>query len=76
MSKELKVDSELCVRCGQCVAVFPENFDFDPKSGASIPISNENLVEDMSAICPFGAISIEEAAPEVVENDEMEKEAA
>ena len=60
MSKELKVDQTMCIGCGQCVAMFPENFDFDAETGLSKPISNDNLVEDMTGICPVSAISITE----------------
>ena len=69
MSKELIVDKTSCIGCGQCIAMFPENFDFDPETSRSIPISQENLVDDMVDVCPVGAISISG------EVDEEEEEA-
>ena len=61
MNKELKVDNTMCIGCGQCVAMFPENFNFDPETGLSTAISNQNLVDDMVDICPVSAISIVES---------------
>ena len=60
MSKVLKVDDTMCIGCGQCVAAFPENFDFDEETGLSKAISSDNLVDDLPSICPVGAISISE----------------
>ena len=73
MSKELRVNGDECIQCGMCVASFDKNFDFDPNTGKSIPISNEDIIEGMVDICPVGAISIEEVA-EVIEFPNNNKE--
>lgn len=67
MSKTLKVDNTACIGCGQCVAMFPENFDFDSETGLSKAISNDNIVDEMTDICPVGAISVSES-----DNEEQE----
>ena len=57
---ELKVDDTKCIGCGACVASFPENFDFE--GNVSTAISSENATPDMTAVCPVGAITLEEGA--------------
>ena len=58
--KELFVNKEACIKCGACVAIDPEHFDFD-EDGLSNVISNDNNeTEDaLNAIssCPTSAIS-------------------
>ena len=62
------VDEKQCVGCGQCVSVFPDNFDFDPVSGLSVVISQDNIVDDIDTVCPLGAIKIVEDDNEVIED--------
>ena len=63
---KLEVDSNTCIRCGQCFAMFEENFKADDETGASTVISQENVVPEMVDICPVGAIK-------VIEEDENEE---
>ena len=57
----IKVDQTKCVGCGACVAIAPNNFDFDDE-GLSKVISSEVTEEVRDAVesSPFSAISIEE----------------
>ena len=59
--KKIKVNEEMCMGCGACVAIDGEHFDFN-ENGLSNVISNENLDSSSlnSAIesCPTGAISL------------------
>ena len=59
--KKIVVDKDLCMRCGACVGIDSEHFDFDEENFSNV-ISNENLEsEDLkNAIesCPVGAIKI------------------
>jgi len=57
----LKVN-ETCIGCGACVAIAPENFDYE--EGVSV-VTNETITESTrEAIdaCPVGAIEAEETA--------------
>ena len=70
--EKVKVDSDRCIRCGACVAIAQENFDYG-EDGESVVI-NEEVNDDVRQavdMCPVSAISIEE-----VEETEEEKEAA
>lgn len=59
--EKVKVDKEKCIGCGACVAVSPENFDFNDE-GLSIVINDEVNEKTIEAIelCPVFAISKEE----------------
>lgn len=59
--EKVKVDKEKCIGCGACVAVSPENFDFN-EEGLSIVINDEVNEKTIEAIelCPVFAISKEE----------------
>lgn len=64
--KKVCVDESKCIGCGACVAIAPENFDFNDE-GYSIVI-NENpneKVQDALEACPVFAISIEDSEIEV-----------
>lgn len=59
--KKISVAKDLCIGCGACAAIAPENFNFDD-DGKSNVISNENI-ESQSVVnaiesCPTSAISI------------------
>lgn len=57
--KKLKVNKDLCIGCGACVAIDSEHFDFDDE-GRSFVKSNEHIESDeaVNAIesCPTSAI--------------------
>ncbi len=71
---ELKVDDNICVGCGACVAAYPQNFDF--AENVSTVVSNEGATEDMVNVCPVGAISLAEAGAEEAPVEEEEQIAA
>lgn len=62
---EIKVDKNLCIGCGACIALCPEVFryDSDGKSeineGADIN-KNGECVKKAEIVCPVKAISIKE----------------
>ncbi len=57
---KLNVNQEKCIGCGACVAIAPENFDFD-EEGLSKVISDEVTEKTKSAeeACPVYAILID-----------------
>lgn len=63
---KLVVDKDKCIGCGACVAISPNNFDFD-EDGLSSVIAEEVTDETRNAIdaCPVYAISIDESASQV-----------
>lgn len=65
---KLKVDQEKCIGCGACVAIAPENFDFDDE-GLSKVINDEVTEKAKSAeeACPVYAISIDAESEKVVQ---------
>lgn len=55
---KLSVDQDKCIGCGACVAISPENFDFND-DGLSV-VKNEEITEktmDAVEACPTFAIS-------------------
>ena len=64
--KNIDVDKNSCIGCGACVAICPQNFDFD-EEGLSTVI-NDNVTKETieaSEVCPVYVIKI---------NAEIEKE--
>ena len=57
----VKVDETKCIGCGACVAVAPENFDFND-AGLSCVKKDEvtDAVKEAVDACPVGAIEVEE----------------
>lgn len=55
----VKVNEEKCIGCGACVAIAPENFDFNDE-GLSIVKGEDITEETVSAMeaCPVCAIDI------------------
>ena len=55
----IKVNEDKCIGCGACVAIAPENFDFND-DGLSVVIGEEVTEEAVSAMeaCPVCAIEI------------------
>ena len=56
----LKVN-DTCIGCGACVAIAPENFDY--QEGVSVVINKEITDATKEAVdaCPVGAIEVEES---------------
>lgn len=69
------VDQEKCIGCGACVAIAPDNFDFN-EEGLSSVIGEEVTDETRNAVdaCPVYAISIEEVESSKKEVKETENE--
>ena len=61
------LDQEKCIACGACVAIAPENFDFD-ESGLSKVINDQPNDKTIAAkeACPVYAIDIVEEKDNVV----------
>lgn len=52
--------NDTCIGCGACVAIAPENFDY--QKGVSV-VTNETITEkthEAKDSCPVGAIEVEE----------------
>lgn len=67
----IKVDETSCIGCGACVAVAPENFEFDEK-GLSKPIEGAAVTDatrEAVSSCPVGAISVDEGATPAENNE-------
>lgn len=56
----LKVN-DTCIGCGACIAIAPENFDY--QEGVSVVINEEitDTTKEAKDACPVGAIEIEES---------------
>ena len=76
MDKELIIDTDKCLRCGQCAAIFPENISFDDETGGPKVISNKDISDNMQEICPVGAISVVDANENVENAAEQDNKAA
>lgn len=57
----VKVDEDLCIGCGTCVAVCPNGFKLN-EAGKSEPIGDDATACSQAAAdsCPQGAITLEE----------------
>lgn len=60
-----KVMNNLCIGCGACAALVPEEFDLNDDGVAyalndTVKEENKELVNDAKENCPTGAISIKE----------------
>ncbi len=55
----IKVDENTCIGCGACMAIAPENFDFND-NGLSQVISQEvtESTHEAANACPVSAISV------------------
>ena len=57
----VNVNKDLCISCGSCVAIAPDNFDFDEEGLAEV--KNDELNDDVkeaAEACPTEAIEIED----------------
>ena len=60
MKKVCVVESK-CIGCGACVAIAPENFDFNEEGYSTVINDNPNeKTQDALEACPVFAISIED----------------
>lgn len=61
--KKIRVNKEICIGCGACIAIDETHFTFDDE-GRSEVISQENLedanLQNAIESCPVDAISIKE----------------
>lgn len=59
---KMKVDRDKCIGCATCTSIYPQYFELDsegkslPKSGITV---SEDEAEEMTKVCPVGAISYE-----------------
>ena len=52
----VKVNKDLCIGCGACVAVCPQAFEL-VKGKASVKSDKPKCIKDAVEACPVGAIS-------------------
>ena len=60
-----KILDNLCIGCGACVALVPDEFDFSDEGYAiakneEVKEENKDLVLEAKDNCPTGAITIED----------------
>lgn len=58
----IKIDVDMCIGCGACVASCPEYFDMDEDGKAKLlkeVVSITECVQDAIDACPVGAITKE-----------------
>lgn len=60
-----KVIDNLCIGCGACAALVPEEFDINDNGVAyaqndTVNDENQDLVNDAKDNCPTGAITVDE----------------
>lgn len=57
----IKVDSDRCIRCGACIAIAPDTFDYG-EDGESVVKNTEVTDEAIQAseMCPVSAIEVTE----------------
>ena len=57
----IKVDSDRCIRCGACIAIAPDTFDYG-EDGESVVKNTEVTDEAIQAseMCPVSAIGVTE----------------
>ncbi len=57
----VNVNKDLCISCGSCVAIAPDNFDFDEEGLAEVKKDELNDdVKEAAEACPTEAIEIED----------------
>ena len=57
------VVNDNCVGCGACAATYPETFAIDDEGRSTVinsEVENEEELNEMASICPFGAIEVKE----------------
>ncbi len=56
---KLKINQETCLKCGGCVAAYPDVFEFNENGDVIVKTNakiDEKEVEDMKNLCPVDAI--------------------
>ena len=64
--KKLVVNDN-CIGCGACVATYPDTFAFTDEGKSSVisdEVMDEATLNDMTSICPVGAIEVQEEPKE------------
>lgn len=62
-TKKIKIDLELCIGCGSCEAIDPDNFELKGDKATvkeQYSKENESKIEEAMNNCPVGAIEIVE----------------
>ncbi len=58
--EKVHVDKDLCIACGSCVAICPDNFEFGEDNLAEAKTEEvTDDVRDAASACPTSAIKIE-----------------
>ena len=74
----IKVDETKCIGCGACVAIAPENFDFNDAGLSKVVGQNvTDTTNEAVASCPVGAIEVSEGevgTPASLETEEKNEE--
>ena len=58
-NKLLKIDQNLCLKCGGCVAAYPDIFEADEEGNIKVKENAEidvNKIPDIKGVCPVSAI--------------------
>lgn len=71
--KKIKINEELCIKCGACAGIAPEYIGYDNETGAPKVIVSEvdeniTSINDAKDSCPMGAIEINEEEEKVENN--------
>lgn len=70
--KKVFVDESKCIGCGACVAIDPENFDFNDEGYSTVIDDTPNeKAQDALEACPVFAITIEDDKDEKNTNDNI-----
>ena len=56
--KKIFIDEEKCIKCGRCVALFPDNFDLQDENGIACVKDNNNAIYEMEQVCETKAITV------------------
>lgn len=58
-TQKLTVNKEVCTRCGTCIAMYSEIFEFSPEGNVQVKKDasiDDKDVEEIKNVCPVGAI--------------------
>lgn len=62
--EKLKINSDICIGCGACMATSPDIIELNDEGVAQVIDENlacsEEIIEELTGICPVGAISCED----------------
>ena len=60
--KNIVVDQEVCIGCGNCVGIAPEHFELNDEGKSSVikqySVEDDKKIKDAIASCPVDAITI------------------